>query len=646
MLLAGGDVGCNNSVIINKGYDKEIKEVGSIESCSCSHGLTIGPQNSWLRRLPRVEDALYSYAPLSHLRGPRTKQTRKDFIVQLVDWVGDQDRPAIAWLDGRAGTGKTTVAYSLAHILQSAGFLGGTFFCSRQIDDTLDVRKIFPTLALSFAGSSASFRDRLVQALQNKPDAGLGKLKEQFISLFQEPIGDGEFLDNHPVFIIDGLDECRDAAAVQEFLKTVSLSRGLPIKILLSSERSSSLSSIIPECDMCKFVLHDVPSPIVSSDIRIFLTTKLPEMALGSTNLPKGWPPSDEVDILVSRSSKFVSHSFVCNHVLIIYFSSLFLYSATVCRYIGNGGPNRVGKRLTEACSPGFQPRPQDFTAIDSLYRGILSQALDNLNDRERANVEDIVKTVITMQDPLPASSISRLLGLAGSSSAIEELADLHSVIVLPETADGLISVFHTMFIEFIRDEARSSPYHFPSYQSHYLLAQRCLMVLEGNLKDIFNSTAVINFPATTSTIGQAEIDAAFPPEVQYAVLRVVDHIILSRDAADLPLLQLIYSFYHKCYVEWLQCLSIMRRLSKDSHWLKVAQHFNAVSRVLGSNCISPSNGYRFQRNLEYLKICRHLTNISRLVSDADLLNTLKESWREIRTIAESGRARQRNPAV
>jgi hypothetical protein len=308
------------------------------------------------------------------------------------------------------------------------------------------------------------------------------------------------------------------------------------------------------------------------------------------------------------------------------YFFSLFLYAATVCRYVGKAGPNRTSKRLTHACSPDFQPRSDDFAIIDSLYRGILAQALDKLDTGERAGVDAILNAVTTLQDSLPVSSISRLLGLDGPNSVLEELDDLHSVVVLPETADGFVSIFHTMFVDFLRDEARSKPYHFPSSRSNYLLAEKCLVVLDGNLKNIFRSTAIVNLPTTSSMIGRAEIDAAFPSEVQYAVLHVIDHIVLSGAAADLALLKLIYSFYHNCYIEWVQCLSILGRLSKDSHWARVSQHFK-------------------ERDLDYMKICRHLSNISRLVDNPDTLKILKEFWREIPAVAMAGSAKAKRKA-
>ena len=60
------------------------------------------------------------------------KGTRVAILQDLEAWAMDTDAPHIFWLSGMAGTGKSSIARSFAHILKEGGRLGGSFFCSRQ----------------------------------------------------------------------------------------------------------------------------------------------------------------------------------------------------------------------------------------------------------------------------------------------------------------------------------------------------------------------------------------------------------------------------------------------------------------------------------------------------------------------------------
>ena len=65
--------------------------------------------------------------------------TRVDFLRDIYTWISAAcDRGAatpdggiVLWINGLAGTGKTTVARSVAEWCDKRGVLGGSFFCSR-----------------------------------------------------------------------------------------------------------------------------------------------------------------------------------------------------------------------------------------------------------------------------------------------------------------------------------------------------------------------------------------------------------------------------------------------------------------------------------------------------------------------------------
>src|SRR5215472_6122568 len=70
-----------------------------------------------------------------------TPNTHVAILEEIRNWAMDSsiNNPPVYWLNGAAGTGKSTIAYTIAHdfdddsaIAQSHRILMGTFFCSRQ----------------------------------------------------------------------------------------------------------------------------------------------------------------------------------------------------------------------------------------------------------------------------------------------------------------------------------------------------------------------------------------------------------------------------------------------------------------------------------------------------------------------------------
>lgn len=75
--------------------------------------------------------AVYNSAESEEIqRGPCTQGTREDELVKLLAWARDKipKTEDIYWINGMAGTGKTTIAYSLCAELEKSARLGASFF--------------------------------------------------------------------------------------------------------------------------------------------------------------------------------------------------------------------------------------------------------------------------------------------------------------------------------------------------------------------------------------------------------------------------------------------------------------------------------------------------------------------------------------
>jgi len=91
------------------------------------------------------------------IREPCTEGTRVDILERIYLWALDpsSDSPHVFWLTGQAGSGKSTIAYTVTDHFDDVEdassdlkyILGANFFCSRQFEDTRRRKYIIPTIA-------------------------------------------------------------------------------------------------------------------------------------------------------------------------------------------------------------------------------------------------------------------------------------------------------------------------------------------------------------------------------------------------------------------------------------------------------------------------------------------------------------------
>src|SRR3954465_12962659 len=105
-----------------------------------------------LRTLSPVDDARYNsaYSTAVKRRGC-TASTREQILDDLRTWVKDPDGSKVFWMNGMAGTGKTTILYSFCEWLEDDKRLAGNFFCNRASASCGDLNNITRSIAYQLA---------------------------------------------------------------------------------------------------------------------------------------------------------------------------------------------------------------------------------------------------------------------------------------------------------------------------------------------------------------------------------------------------------------------------------------------------------------------------------------------------------------
>ena len=221
---------------------------------------------------------------LSSLRGPCTNKTREGVLYDLCSWAKALDSASIFCMTGMAGTGKTTIVYSFCKLMEEYKMLGASFFCSVQLPECRDYRKIIPTIAHQIAKASPSFCQKLVEVLPGELDLlPTDRFYDLFELLIAQPAGTAwKEIDRPPmVVVIDALDECDGSNLVLHTLLDFSNDSRLNgrLRFLINTRPEPQFMKLVNPFVLghrnSELHLHDIEADIVEADIFHYLSEAL-----------------------------------------------------------------------------------------------------------------------------------------------------------------------------------------------------------------------------------------------------------------------------------------------------------------------------------------------------------------------------------
>jgi hypothetical protein len=426
-----------------------------------------------LDRLKPVDTAFYNHIGVSAcLEG-----TRKQLLVDIKEWMEDPGSKTVFWLKGVAGTGKTTIARSVAEIASDRNFLGATFFFSRASPDRRDFKSVIPTIAYQLADRDPRLRSRIAAALEDDNTLRTADVAIQAKELLLEALR-APFLDPPLcwLLVVDALDECDKADngahggdLIPELLAAV---KDAPfVKVFLTSRSDPTIESMFIDEDLGdatrNLALHrDIEEKTVQSDIRYYLRFELSKLGkrIGKN---VSFPEESSIDVLAERAG------------------TLFIYASTVVKYISSliGRPDR---RLATLLRAEPEHSRKQFGPLDSLYSQILRTAHESFGggsvvDKDLRTV--LIGLVLVRQE----MAMNELITLTRvDEDTLSEVLGLMSAILNYQHGSAEpVRLMHLSFSEFLSDRERCS--ELPGYAvdpscDHLWLTERCLESLNTHL--------------------------------------------------------------------------------------------------------------------------------------------------------------------
>ncbi|KAJ8067013.1 hypothetical protein OCU04_004393 [Sclerotinia nivalis] len=487
--------------------------------------------------------------------------TRAELLQQIYSWAGDRGSEHIFWLNGMAGTGKSTISRTVAQNFVDKGVLGASFFFKRGEGDRGHSGMFFATIVTQLVQKLPSLAPHIQNAIEADPGISGKALRQQFDALVLQPL-EKIRVDRQKscsiVVVVDALDECdrvEDVRTIIHLFSQVQHIASAQLKFFLTSRPELPIRLGFEDIrgKYERLILHQIPEPIVKADISSFIEHELATIredynksVTQSRQLPADWPGYTVVQSLVGMAIP------------------LFIFATTVCRFINDRKCGQPKDQLAKVLE--YQSRSQ-ASKLDATYLPVLDQLLVGVTKSERSsllqNFKQVVGSIVILASPLSAISLDRLLGVP--EGTVDSRTDLlHSVLSIPSHPDHPIRLLHLSFRDFLTDIEKCGTNHFwvDEKDAHKNLATRCLELLsigESLKKDICN---LLTPEKPRADIDKQTIDFHLPSEIQYACQYWVYH--LKESGSSIHDSDQVHNFLKCHFLHWLESLSLIGRLQES----------------------------------------------------------------------------------
>jgi hypothetical protein len=469
----------------------------------------------------------------------------------MMAWARDDNGPNIYWLCGMAGTGKTTIAYSLCERLKAEGRLGASYFCSRTIEKSRDIRAVIPAIAYQLAAHSGTLRSLIVKAVKGDHEIASSQTRTQFTCLIRDPI---RFCSDEiaRVLAFDAVDEFKTLNDARVLLTTLTtFASDLPnIKLFITSRQEPQIEEVFKCAKGTTFYLHNVEKSRVRVDIEQYLYEQRVEIR-AAKGLDGMWWTNEQLQHLLDSAGK------------------LFIYASTVCSFLETSDAEECNRNLeTVFAKHSLTSRKGQYDELDKLYCQVLSGVQQDQHRKDL--ISHVLLVIITALNPLPIQTIASLLK-SETGAVYSALKRLGAVITIPDNknSDSPVIPFHTSFPDFLHDQARSKEHNILEIEAHHFMLGLCLDVVKSS-QALKQNICNLDKSVHLSKINPASIES-IPGDLKYSCLFWLVHLeyILNLGHLKETVAALVMMFFDTKILHWIECMALLGKLGDAVHLLR-----------------------------------------------------------------------------
>ncbi|KAJ7369165.1 hypothetical protein DFH08DRAFT_763235 [Mycena albidolilacea] len=465
--------------------------------------------------------------------------TRKNMLDQIINQLTVSSEGCnIFWLHGVAGSGKSTIAASIAHHFLKLNTLGVFIFFTRNQDTS--PRAVLHSIAFQLALLNEDFKVKLCDNLNRNPGVVNANINIQFQKLLKDPVSATQScFSGSIVVILDALDEC-DTSGRQTLISLII--KEFPqlrptICFFITSRRNEDIAAQLDNKNCITQLPFEVLSDQsqVSRDMLLYIQHRFQKIREKHRILDQNWPGDNTLQRLAKSSG------------------SLFIWAATACNLVEDAFDfeGALGKLLRAGSEMG-----------SNLYH-LYSVALETSGkwgEKEFADVaQRILSAIVLAKDLLSDRALDHLLNLRMGTSA-RVLRHLGCVIYWSEGQPARI--LHASFADYLvaPEKPHCEPWFVEPAVGHQLLAMGCLHVLCTQLH--FNICALESSYYLNSEIEDLDRRIAhyISSELAYASKFWPKHLDeIKGKELDNSLLSALNNCFPKYFFYWLEVMSFLR---------------------------------------------------------------------------------------
>ena len=479
-----------------------------------------------------------------------------------MDWAKNRDGKQIFWLRGMAGTGKSTIARTVAQLFTDKGQLGASFFFKKGEGDRGNASRLFTTLAVDLMAHIPELKPGMRKVVDAEPAIAEKALKDQFVKLILEPLSEMKqtsLQDREFVVVIDALDECEREEDIQTILRLLERTKDIKpvsLRVFVTSRPELPIRLGFKQMSDGTYrdlVLHEIARKTIERDITLFLEHELAKIRERRC-LDAPWPKEGDIQILVNMAVP------------------LFIFAATVCRFLeeANGSPRR---RLNDV----LKYDAKEISNQDVTYLPIMDNLFSGHGEREKEKLSlefrNIVGSIIVLETPLSIISLASLLDVSQEDIRCR-LDSLHAVLSIPTDEHLPVRLFHLSFRDFLLDSQKrgKSPFWVDESEAHQKLATRCLQLMCTS-KGLKQNICTLPSPGSLrNEIDKRLLNETLPAELRYACRYWIHHVRQSNwQICDD---ELVHEFLQNHVLYWLEAMSLVGEAAETVKMIGILQSF------------------------------------------------------------------------
>ncbi|PPQ93483.1 hypothetical protein CVT25_008477, partial [Psilocybe cyanescens] len=480
--------------------------------------------------------------------------TREAILDEITAWINDTEKNTarIYWLHGNAGTGKSSIAHTIANRFKELRRLGSCYCFDRNEMAQERHKKIFTTISRDIAEHDKEIRRELTAAVYRDTSLkNTSDILQQWKELILKPAR--AFIDAMTgpiVIVIDALDESGGSDSRQHLLRILAgklkdekshISKLPPhIRILLTSRTLPDIDEAFKHVKHVRQKAMDsIPLESSKHDISCFISNELSDLhGIGSN---KG------ITNCLANASE-----------------GLFEWARLACAFIKAHAAGLTAKERFDLVIN--RNKASAVPLLDRMYKLTLETIFPQdqlVRDRRLDQFRSVMAQMLGITEPLPLAAlhllrqhfIDKYLCKIDVSTIIKPMGAL-----LSGTTDRLSTIrpLHASFPEFLTNRERSGEFFIDLSHIHNDLAGASLGVMKDGLK--FN---ICQLPSSYLANDQIpdlyeRVQKCIPPELSYSCRFWTEHLrhaqfnsALANAVRDL--------FNHERLLFWLESLSLLK---------------------------------------------------------------------------------------